>query len=142
MEILVVRKDRTEESTVSEVYVDGKFECWAIEDKDRGLKDSMSEADIKKLKVHGKTAIPTGRYQVVLSFSNRFQKYLPEVLHVKGYAGIRIHPGNTAADSEGCILPGKAKGKNVVQQSRPAFEALFKKMKAVEKKEKIFITIQ
>lgn len=142
MELLVKRTTFTEESTVGELYVNGKFECYVIEDKDRGLTKDMPLATIEQKKVYGKTAIPKGRYEVAITFSNHFQKYLPLLLGVPGYEGIRIHSGNTAADSLGCILPGKIKGKNVVQQSRPAFEALFSKLKAVEKKEKIFITIQ
>jgi hypothetical protein len=142
MEIKVKRKEFTEESTISEVFVDGKFECYCIEDKDRGLLDSMSETEVKSKKIYAKTAIPKGRYNVVISFSNRFKKYLPEILNVKGYLGIRIHPGNTAADSEGCLLPGTTKAKDFVGNSRIAFDALFKKMKAVEKKEKIYITIK
>lgn len=142
MEIEVRRKEFTETSTVSEIYVDGKFECYAIEDKDRGLLDSMTEEVIKSKKVYAKTAIPKGRYKVVISFSNRFKKYLPELIGVKGFAGIRIHSGNTAADSEGCILPGQTKSKDFVGNSVKAFTALFAKMKKVEKTEKIYITIK
>jgi hypothetical protein len=142
MEIEVRRKEFTPISTISEVYVDGKFECYAIEDMDRGLLDSMSETEIKSKKIHGVTAIPKGRYKIVISFSNRFQKYLPELIGVKGFAGIRIHSGNTSADSEGCILPGTTKALNFVGSSVKAFTALFAKMKAVEKKEKIYITIK
>jgi hypothetical protein len=142
MEIIVKRVELTDESSISEWSIDGKFECYGIEDKDRGLLSSMSESEIKALKIYGKTAIPKGTYQVVLSFSNRFKKYLPELLNVKGYAGVRIHPGNTAADSEGCLLPGTTKAKNFVGNSVKAFNTLFAKMKTVEKKEKIFITIK
>lgn len=142
MEIEVRRKEFTDISTISEVYVDGKFECFAIEDKDRHLVDTMTEEQIKNLKVHSVTAIPKGRYKVVISFSNRFQKYLPELIGVKGFAGIRIHSGNTSANSEGCILPGLTKTKDFVGNSVKAFTSLFSKMKAVEKKEKIYITIK
>lgn len=142
MEILVERFEFTETSTISNLYVNGKWTSYAIEDKDRGLLDSMSEEDIKAKKKHGITAIPKGRYKVVISFSNRFQKYLPELIGVKGFTGIRIHSGNTSADSEGCILPGLTKSKDFVGNSVKAFTSLFTKMKAVEKKEKIYITIK
>lgn len=142
MEIEVRRIEKTENSTISEIYVNGIKECYAIEDKDRGLLDSMSEEQIRGIKVHSKTAIPKGRYKVVISFSNRFQKYLPELVGVKGFAGIRIHSGNTSADSEGCILPGTTKTKDFVGNSVKAFTALFAKMKKVEKTEKIYITIK
>lgn len=141
MELKLIRKEYTENSTIGELFVDGVKECFTIEDKDRKLHCDMSEAEIAKIKVHSKTAIPTGRYKVVISYSNRFQKYLPEVIGVKGFAGIRIHPGNTAADSEGCILPGSTKAPDFVGNSRSAFNALFAKMKKVEKTEKIYLTV-
>jgi hypothetical protein len=141
MELKLVRKEFTNESTISELFVDGVKECFAIEDKDRNLNNAMTEEAIKCIKVHGKTAIPEGRYRVVISYSNRFKKYLPEVLGVPGFAGIRIHAGNTAADSEGCILPGKTKAADFVGSSKLAFDALFTKMKKAEKTEKIYLTV-
>lgn len=142
MELEMTRKVRTQVSTISELKVNGVFECFVLEDKDRGLSKDMPLSEMMALKVHGKTAIPTGRYEIVISYSNRFQKYLPELRDVPGYAGIRIHPGNTAADTEGCLLPGQTKAKDMVGSSRVAFNALFTKLKAVERKEKIFITIK
>ena len=55
-------------------------------------------------KIPGETAIPAGKYPIVLSFSNRFQKVLPEVQNVPDFTGIRMHGGNTTADTAGCIL--------------------------------------
>lgn len=142
MEIVVLRQELTEESTISTVFVNGVKECYAIEDKDRGMHSDWPLEKIKATKVHGKTAIPYGRYKVISSFSNRFQKYLPEIVGVPGFAGIRIHPGNKATDSEGCILPGQTKSLNFVGNSVKAFGALTTKMQLVEKKEKIYITIK
>src|SRR4051794_32091313 len=110
MELLLVRSTKTEDSTIGSLQVDGQFQCFTLEDKDRGLTSGMRENAIKAVKVYGKTAIPTGRYRVVLSWSNRFEKYMPEVLGVAGYAVIRIHSGNTSVDTEGCILVGEVKG--------------------------------
>jgi hypothetical protein len=141
MEIVLKRKILTSESTIGELYVNGVFECFILEDMDRGLDKSMSLAEIQSHKIHSKTAIPTGKYEVAITFSDRFKQYLPLVLGVPGYEGIRIHPGNTAADTEGCLLPGLEKQTNVVSKSKIAFSKLFAKLKAVEKKEKIFITI-
>jgi hypothetical protein len=141
MELLLKRTTFTEESTIGELYVDGKFECYILEDKDRGLLSSMSLKEIQEKKVYAKTAIPKGRYLVANTFSPRFEKYLPLVLNVPGYAGIRIHPGNYAKDTEGCLLPGVTKGKDFVGSSRIAFNNLFKKIRAAEKKEKINLTI-
>lgn len=142
MELELRRTTRTNVSTIGELYINGIKECYILEDKDRGLKQSDTLESIKKNKVHELTAIPSGRYRIIISFSNRFQKYLPELLEVPGYAGIRIHSGNTEADSLGCLLPGTTKTTNFVGNSVKAFTALFTKLKAAEKKEKIYITIK
>lgn len=141
MELELKRKTFTEESTIGELYVNGVFECFILEDKDRGLDAKMPLLELNQKKKFGITAIPTGKYEIALTFSNRFKVYLPLLINVPGYEGVRIHPGNKAADTEGCLLPGKQKGLNVVSTSKVAFDILFKKLKAVEKKEKIFITI-
>ena len=142
MELKVKRIEFTDESTIGELYINDKLAMYTLEDCDRGLKDDMPIEGIKAIKVHSLTAIPTGRYQLVMSFSNRFQKYLPEILNVKGFAGIRMHTGNKAADSEGCILVGKTKTKNFISGSKIAFEGLLKEIQRVEKTEKIYITIE
>lgn len=80
-------------------------------------------------KVPGETAIPTGTYKVVLDYSNRFKKGMPHVLDVPGFTGIRIHPGNTEADTEGCILVGMSKSVDGVHDSRHAFEMLMRRLK-------------
>lgn len=144
MELLLKRHTRTEKSTIGDLFVNGQFECHILEDKDRGLLQTMKLSEIEKLKKKGVTAIPAGRYEVVVSFSNAFQKYLPLLIEVPGYAGVRMHSGNSDADSLGCLLTGKydPRTPDFVGGSRLAFDALFKKIKAVEKKEKIFITIE
>ena len=134
MEIKLVREVFTETSTIGSLYINGVFECYTLEDKDRKLESGGQ-------KVYAKTAIPRGKYNVINSFSNRFQKYLPEIQNVPQFAGIRIHPGNTADHSEGCILLGSTKAKDFIGNSRTAFAAFFKKIQAVEKKEKITIEI-
>ena len=141
MEITSKRIVRTENSTISEVKINGVFQCFVLEDKDRGLSNGMPLAEIQQIKIHGKTAIPTGRYRVTISFSNRFKKYLPELHEVKGFAGIRIHAGNTSSDTEGCLITGLSHKTDFVFNSKTAFDALMKKLQAVEKKEMIFITV-
>jgi len=102
----------------------------------------MSLAEIKAQKVYGATAIPAGRYRVAFTFSNRFQKYLPLLIDVPGYEGVRIHPGNKAEHTEGCLLPGTSFTADFVGNSRAACAALFAKMKAVERNEQIWLTIE
>ena len=76
------------------------------------------------------TAIPTGTYNVVITPSNRFKRDLPLLENVPGFTGIRIHPGNTAADTEGCILVGKGHSTRSVTDSRAAFNDLFNRIRA------------
>lgn len=142
MDIFIERDRRTNYSTISKCFINGVFECFIIEDVDRGLRASMTLDEINKRKVKGKTAIPAGRYEVIVDRSIHFKKDLPLLLDVPGYEGIRIHPGNTAADTEGCLLPGTVRGVDMVMNSRTAFTQLFEKIKtALSKKEKIYITL-
>lgn len=131
MELTLNRLTRTAQSTVGELFVDGSFECYTLEDTER-----------ESGKIYGRTAIPKGTYEVVINYSARFKQYMPLLLNVPDFGGIRIHSGNTDADTLGCILVGQTKGANVIGASRAAYKALFAKLKEVEKKEKIFITIQ
>lgn len=141
MELLLKRTTKTNISTISELHINGTFECYVLEDVDRGLDSKMPLSELKKKKVYAKTAIPTGKYEIVISFSNRFQKLLPLVANVPAYEGIRIHAGNTAEHTEGCLLPGTTKATNFVGNSKIAFNNLFKKIQAAVKKEKVFIEI-
>lgn len=143
MEIVVSRKKHTSRSTVSELSINGNFECYCLEDTDRGLKQSMSLSDINKLKKYGETAIPTGRYQVVVTPSARFKRDLPLLVNVPGYEGIRIHTGNVPADTHGCLLPGSTFENDRVSGSTIAFQKLFTKiLAAIKANQKIYITIQ
>lgn len=144
MDLKLVRKYFTEQSTVGELYVNDELFCYVLEDVDRALDSkTMTKERIAWLKQYGKTAIPYGIYEVVISYSARFKTYLPLLVNVPGYDGIRIHPGNTAIDTEGCLLPGQYNEKtpNFVGKSRDTFNSLLKILKSVEKKEKIIITI-
>jgi len=129
MDLKVIRKEFTEKSTIGELYVDGAFECYTLEDK------------VRPVKIKGITAIPAGAYEVIISFSERFNRQLPLLLNVPNFDGIRIHPGNTDRDTEGCILVGQTKAPDFIGDSRVAFEALFQKMQEAAKREKIFLEI-
>ena len=107
MQIELHRKYRKNGYTIGLLYINGQFVCNTLEDTDRGLTSAMSVNDIAAVKVKGKTAIPTGSYPVIMSYSPRFKKQMPLICGVKGFEGIRIHSGNSAEDTEGCILCGK-----------------------------------
>ena len=142
MELELTRSVKTNKSTIGELTVNGVFECFILEDKDRGLRKDMPISELIVMKIKTRTAIPTGRYEIVVNFSDKFQKMLPLLLDVPAFAGIRIHPGNTDANTEGCLLPGKTKSPDMIGSSRVAFTALFDKIKAALQREKIFITIK
>ena len=146
MQFNQVRKHFTDKSTISELYHGDikteNFICYVLEDKDRGLQQSMSAGEIMTLKVKALTAIPYGKYQIVKTFSNRFQKEMPMLANVKGFEGIRIHKGNTDKDTEGCLIPGLSMGSDTVGQSTQATEKVYKLIDdALVKKELIYITI-
>lgn len=121
-------------ATIGELYADREHIADTLEDRVR------PEGE----KVYGKTAIPEGTYEMVLSYSPRFKKILPEILNVPNFTGIRIHCGNSSADSSGCILVGTWDGEKEdwVSDSKVAFNKLMSLLqKAADNKEKITITI-
>ena len=94
-------------------------------------------------KIKGRSAIPEGRYAVVISWSPKMQQWLPILLGVPNFSGIRIHAGNTAADTEGCILVGKNKLVGQVVDSRIWLHRLKQKIvEAKERGEPVWITIK
>ena len=140
--LLLKRTTRTDKSTIGELHLNGKFFCYTLEDRDRGLKKTDSLLSIKARKLIGITAIPAGRYEVALTWSNRFKKYMPQLLNVPGYEGVRIHVGNYPEETEGCLLVGIGKGTDKIIDSRTAFTALMQQLESAVTKGKIFITIQ
>lgn len=134
MELTLNRIFLGSSATIGELLVNDKYLCDALEDRVR------PEGE----KIYGKTAIPEGTYEMVLSYSPRFKKILPEILNVPNFTGIRIHCGNSSADSSGCILVGTWDGEKEdwVSDSKVAFNKLMSLLqKAADNKEKITITI-
>ena len=129
MNLKLVRKYRKETYTIGKLYVDGVYFCDVIEDKDRGLDDTMFLADIMVKKKYGETAIPYGTYKVEINYSPKYKKLMPQIMNVKGFGGIRIHSGNTAKDTLGCLIVGKNTKKGMVTESRATYSKLFALMK-------------
>lgn len=129
MTLKLVRKYRKETYTIGKLYVDGVYLCDTIEDRDRGLDDSMSLADIMIKKRYGETAIPYGTYKVEITYSPKYKKMMPEIKNVKGFSGIRIHSGNTAKDTLGCLIVGKNTQVGMVTESRKTYNKLFALLK-------------
>lgn len=135
MEIKIKRIAKRETYTIGKMYIDGVYVCDTLEDKDRGLKQTMTDAEIKKIKVSNETAIPTGKYRLLLNikspkFGNR-QFYaqtcngcVPRIDNVPCYSGVLIHCGNTDKDSSGCILVGENKVVGKVINSQKTFTKL------------------
>lgn len=118
--------------TIGSLYIDGAFECFTMEDVTRPIGE----------KVPGETSIPSGTYNVTITPSVRFKRDLPLVENVPGFEGIRIHPGNTAADTEGCLLVGRTKGPNFVGESKAAFAILMPKIRdALDAGDTVFLEV-
>lgn len=126
---------------VGELYVGGIFFCNTLEDQNRDL-NKNGKFDNGERKVYGKTCIPFGGYEVVVTYSPKFKRELPLLLNVPNFEGIRIHRGNTVEDTSGCILLGENKQKGKVLNSAPYEIKLVKLLKGVlSKGERCYIII-
>lgn len=103
--------------TKGSMLAEGTRMAYSVEDEDRHL-------ELGGEKVYGKTAIPRGRYRIVVDFSHRFQKNLPHILDVPGYEGVRVHGGNRAEQSLGCILIGLFQTADGVSNCPPAVQRM------------------
>lgn len=145
MELILERKELNTKTSIGNLtfnYLNTNYSFYTLEDKDRNLNSGMPLQDIQSIKIKGETAIPKGTYQVIWSFSNRFQRFMPELLNVPGFSGIRIHAGNTEEDTDGCILLGKSKTKTSILSSKVAVKEFETVLLKIMKKEKVFITIK
>jgi len=110
----VIRKTLTKKSTIGELWIDGTLQCYTLEDVVREL-NKLED------KVPGQTAIPYGTYVLDFTWSDRFQCFMPEIMNVPYFKGIRIHSGNTDKDTEGCLLVGSSTGVDFIYDSKKAF---------------------
>jgi len=138
MRMMLERVQLDADVTIGALSIDGEHFCWVCEDAVREVLGQPVEA----WKVYGKTAIPYGAYRVDITWSKRFGRLLPILLNVPGFAGVRIHPGNTSADTEGCLLPGLVRNAKGVGQSRPACDYLIPKIdRALKAGEAVIVEI-
>lgn len=121
MILRLIREPSLHEATLGTLFINGVFHCFTLEDA------------IRPEKITGKTCIPPGRYAVRLSWSPKFSRILPEVLGVPGFDGIRMHPGNTTADTDGCILCGLQRTSLTVLNSKAAHHSLQERIEAAHR---------
>jgi hypothetical protein len=126
MKLIVNRAGTHGDATLGDLSIDGQPFCHTLEDLVREVPGQPVEA----WKVPGETAIPRGTYKVVIDYSPRFGRNMPHVLDVPGFEGVRIHTGNTPADTEGCILVGYIEAGGTIERSRDAFTELFARLNA------------
>ncbi|MBU1028505.1 MAG: hypothetical protein KKF48_05665 [Nanoarchaeota archaeon] len=132
MELKIIRKEFTENSTIGDFYIDNVFFSYCLE-------DMIREPGVK---IAGKTAIPEGRYRVIIDQSNRFKRAMPHILDVPMFEGIRIHNGSYPKDTEGCPLLGFKKGKDMIWESKLAFNRFFDILYLALPHEEAWITIE
>ena len=106
--MIEIKRDGNALHNWGKMFIDGAYFGETLEDPDRHLEDGGTKID-------GDTAIPRGRYQLTLTYSNRFGKIMPELLNVPGFSGVRIHGGNTEADTSGCVLLGNERTATGIQ---------------------------
>ena len=136
MELLLKRIAKRKNYTIGRLSIDGRFFCNTLEPKWRDYQNGEQ-------KVEGRSAIPEGRYPVLISYSPQFGMWLPILLWVPMFKGIRIHAGNTVEDTRGCILVGDNLQKGMVLNSRVTLYRLMEKITEVkEKGEGVWITVE
>lgn len=125
--IEIIRETFTTHTTIGKLFIDGQFICFTLEDVCRP----------NGVKIKGETAIPNGEYNMIINHSNRFNRLMPLIFNASdlsvisgsvSWSGIRIHPGNSDADTDGCILVGMSKKTDWISASNEAYDHLFSKL--------------
>jgi hypothetical protein len=138
MHIDIMREPTSVSTTIGRLLIDGRDECYTLEDPVREIPGEPVEA----WKIAKITAIPTGIYRVTIDWSYRFRRYMPHILGVTGFTGIRFHPGNVVRDVEGCVAVGKSRYRQYLAHSVEAFEVLFEKIAvALDHREEVTVAL-
>lgn len=150
IKLLLKRIAKKNSYTIGKLYINNQYFCDTLEDKDRGLSQSMQLDQISKLKIKDQTAIPTGTYKVSMdivsprfkntSWAKQYNGKVPRLINVSGFDGVLIHPGNTSSDTSGCILVGENKVVGKVINSQVTWKKLMNKL--ITDKSNIFLTIE
>lgn len=136
MELVLERLRQTAAYTEGILSVNGVYYCDTLEDTVRVIRT-------REDKIKGYTAIPSGTYSVQMTYSPKFRQVIPEIVQVPWFTGIRIHAGNTAHDTSGCILVGKKCHDGMLCSSRVVARSLSNKIAHAREvlKEPVRITI-
>ena len=152
MELILERIAKRKTYTIGRIYIQRRVDDEYLAGTEKEyfcdtLEPTWRDYEHGAYKVKGRSAIPEGRYAVVISYSPKFKQWLPILLggpeFNRKWQGIRIHAGNTAADTEGCILVGKNREIGKVLDSRIWLHRLKQKIvEAKDKGEAVWITIK
>ena len=135
MNLTLGRGPSSAKSTIGELDINGVRECYVLEDVDRFLEKGG-------IKIPGRTAIPRGIYRIILDWSDRFKCLMFLLVDVPGFTEVRIHAGNTAENTEGCLLTGQTKKEDFVCESVAALKNLSMKiLSAILRGESVWIEI-
>ena len=143
MRITVDRKFLRDTYTIGKMFINGEYFCDTLEDKVRDKNKDGDLLDEGEGKIYGQTAIPYGRYRVILTYSPKFKRELPLLLNVQHFEAIRIHRGNNESHTEGCLLVGenKVKGK-IINSAKYEIELVNRIKEAISHNDEIWITIE
>ena len=131
MEMTLKRRPSDPKRTHGDLFIGDQWQCYTLEDV------------VREKKILGETAIPAGRYEVIINQSTRFKRQLPLLLKVPNFVGVRIHSGNTEVDTEGCILVGQGREVTRITNSRDALEDLMTEIEgAIQSGEEVWITVK
>lgn len=139
MELAVTRGPNHDDSCIGDFFIDDAWWCYSLED----LVREVDGQPVVSWKVQDQTAIPRGRYQVIIDYSAHFAKNMLHILNVPGFEGVRIHGGNDAADTDGCILVGTRRSDDDISNCAPALAKIYGEVQdALATGDTVWITIK